>query len=53
MAGEIDVDNGVLKYISNRSGHYTPEPEYFEQTILHLERCGINFDSVELDVLEP
>jgi hypothetical protein len=53
MAGEMEVENGVLKSISNRSGHYTPEPEYLDQTISHLERSGIDFKSVEIDTLEP
>lgn len=53
MAGEMEVDNGILKSISNRSGHYTPKPEYLDQTISHLEQSGIDFKSVEIDILEP
>jgi len=49
----MEVNNGVLKSITNRSGHYTPKPEYFDQTISHLEQSGIDFKSVEIDVLEP
>ena len=52
MAGEMEVDNGILKSISNRSGHYTPKPEYLDQTISHLEQSGIDFKSVEIDILE-
>jgi len=53
MAGEIEIENGVLKSISNRSGHYTPKPEYLDQTISHLEQGGIDFKSAKIDILEP
>ena len=53
MAGEMEVVNGNLKSISNRSGHYKPKPEYLDQTVSHLERRSINFNSVKIDDLEP
>ncbi|MQA86273.1 MAG: hypothetical protein GEV03_16970 [Streptosporangiales bacterium] len=46
-AGEMRVVNGRLEYISDRSGHYKPTPEYLEQVVERLRRDGINFDDVE------
>ena len=39
-AGELVVENGVVKTISNKSGHYRPTAEMNEQVIKALESQG-------------
>lgn len=46
MAGELEVQNGSLKYISNNSGHYTPSEEFFQRGMNHMREQGIDFSYV-------
>ncbi len=48
-AGELKVDKqGVLKEISDRSGHYKPGEEQTKQTLEHLEQAkGVNLNNVK------
>jgi hypothetical protein len=39
-AGEIEVVNGLVKTVSNRSGHYTPDQSYTHQFVEQLWRKG-------------
>jgi hypothetical protein len=39
-AGELEVKAGVLKWISNKSGHYCPNLKHFLQVLHVLERKG-------------
>ncbi|MEJ7734968.1 MAG: hypothetical protein WKG00_37990 [Polyangiaceae bacterium] len=41
-AGELVVENGVVKTISNKSGHYQPTAEMNEQVIKALEAQGVD-----------
>lgn len=40
-AGEIESEKGILTAISDRSGHYQPEPELMENALKELEGKGI------------
>jgi hypothetical protein len=48
-AGEIEVRNGQLIAISDRSRHYLPGREFTDQAI--LEKCGIDTGSIEQDLI--
>lgn len=37
-AGEIEVDKGTLKWISNKSGHYAPSVVHMVQTLHQLQK---------------
>lgn len=50
-AGEVEVVEGVLKAISDRSGHYRPRRSYTSQAIEHMRRNNISFDGVTLDLV--
>ncbi|UYZ64406.1 hypothetical protein [Hymenobacter weizhouensis] len=40
-AGEVEVHNGVVKMVSNRSGHYMPDQSFTYQFIEQLWRRGV------------
>lgn len=40
-AGEIQVNNGILKMINNRSGHYRPSGTQLFQVVRQLRKSGI------------
>lgn len=44
-AGELICSKGRLVRISNKSGHYKPEPYYLAQVIRHFGQEGVNLDS--------
>ena len=49
-AGEMQIDdNGNLKYLNNKSGHYKPSPVHLSQVIHQLRRMGVqnNFTVAE------
>jgi hypothetical protein len=50
-AGEIEVRNGELIAISDRSGHYLPGREFTDQAIQELEKCGIDTGRIEQDLI--
>ena len=42
-AGEIRADrNGVITWISNKSGHYAPQIDHFLQVLHQLQKKGVN-----------
>ncbi len=47
-AGEIVVDNGVLRAVTRRSGHYQPTAEQLEQFLQKLGGSGINLNKVNV-----
>jgi hypothetical protein len=49
-AGELVVENGVVKTISNKSGHYQPTPAMNEQVFKSLETQGVDTSKVTRDV---
>ena len=44
-AGEMQVHDGHLLVLSNKSGHYTPPPVYLTQVIRVLGEGGVDEDS--------
>ena len=53
-AGELTVDCGVLKAVSNRSGHYEPPPSCLQPVMDVLSRMGVvNLGDVELELIKP
>jgi hypothetical protein len=50
-AGEMQVWDGQLKWISNKSGHYFPESEHFLQTLHAFQKKGVALDAVKLSFL--
>jgi hypothetical protein len=50
-AGEVEVHNGVLTSITDRSGHYQPPAEYTDQVIETLNSKGVDTDSVKVTKL--
>ena len=47
-AGEIEVRDGVLQSINDRSGHYKPTEKLFNQTVVELKAQGLGFDEAVL-----
>ena len=40
-AGEIEVVAGVVRWLSNKSGHYFPNPDHLIQVLHQLQKKGI------------
>jgi hypothetical protein len=49
FAGELLVEDGVIKAISNKSGHYFPPTEVVAQLLTQLAKEGIDVSSIRLD----
>ncbi len=47
-AGELEVQNGQIVGISDRSGHYQPEPEMTAQFLRYLEWKGVDLTRVTM-----
>lgn len=47
-AGEMAVENGVIKSISNRSGHYMPSDEFTRQGLRRLAHEGVDLRQIEM-----
>jgi len=45
-AGELVVENGVLKNVNNQSGHYTPPAAMLEQFMAQLRKEGVDVSEV-------
>jgi hypothetical protein len=43
-AGEIIIEDGKIKFINNRSGHYEPEDETLDNAIAKLLEQGVELD---------
>ena len=43
-AGELRVSNGYLKMLSNKSGHYRPNPDHLLQVIHIFDKAGVSGD---------
>ena len=48
-AGEIEVRNGELTAISDKSGHYRPSRAFTKQAIEELKKNEVSLESVVLD----
>lgn len=51
-AGMITVEKGVIKRVSNGSGHYLPSAHYLAQAVAGLVHLGASLDSLELGIIE-
>ena len=50
-AGELVVEDGVMKLMSNRSGHYRTDGEYLDQALQVLKHSGIETGGIRKDVI--
>jgi RHS repeat-associated protein len=50
-AGELQVDHGKLKLVSNRSGHYKPPGSLTNQLFAELQARGLNVAGVNKDYI--
>jgi hypothetical protein len=50
-AGELEVRNGTLTLLSDKSGHYRPQRSYTDQAIDRLAQNGVDFQQVTLDLV--
>src|SRR5258708_16978164 len=50
-AGEIEVAEGMLTALSDRSGHYLPTRGFTDQAIDQLKKKNISFQGVKLDLI--
>lgn len=41
-AGEIEVVNGFVTWLSNKSGHYAPDPDHLLQILHQLQKNAVN-----------
>jgi hypothetical protein len=46
-AGEIKVDHGTIKSITNKSGHYRPTAEEMLQVFRELRSRGVSLDRMQ------
>ena len=50
-AGEMQIFQGQLKYINNRSGHYQPPPKTLKSLLKFLEQKGVDLKKVQIEFL--
>jgi hypothetical protein len=51
-AGEIKIENGVLKHIDNTSGHYKPTEDNLRNCVQALNDEGLNLSQAEVVVVK-
>lgn len=51
-AGEVEVENGVIQSISNRSGHYQTDVNHFKQVIAELQKRGIELRPSQIEIIQ-
>ncbi|MDP1834624.1 MAG: hypothetical protein Q8K75_01730 [Chlamydiales bacterium] len=52
-AGELKIENGELKAISNRSGHYKPNEQNLLDVLKILDAKKVPLENVQLEVCSP
>lgn len=52
-AGDLNVDNGWLKTVSNNSGHYKPGKDQMLNTLDALQEMGVNDDMAQVELMKP
>lgn len=52
-AGQMEVENGVLRVFSDRSGHYAPPAEHTVQALRQLESQGVDLSRVGVKLEVP
>jgi hypothetical protein len=48
-AGDLQVDDGRVKAISNESGHYHPGAQHLVQSMEHLDGLGVEMGTAKVD----
>jgi len=48
-AGEVEVKQGEVKYISRASGHYKPEEEHHDQFVNELNSQGVDTSNTTME----
>lgn len=48
ISGEIFVENGVVKAITRRTGHYRADPRHINQFLHRLRRAGIDVSTINV-----
>jgi len=51
-AGEFRVENGIVTFISNKSGHYVPPWPYIQQVAEEWSTQGLSFRRVRFEIFE-
>jgi hypothetical protein len=52
-AGELQVSNGEIQIISDKSGHYMPTHDYTMQTVNYLRSLGLNINDSQIEFWSP
>jgi hypothetical protein len=52
-AGELQVSNGEIQIISDKSGHYMPTRDYTMQTVNYLRSLGLNIADGQIEFWSP
>ncbi len=52
-AGEMQVENGTLKFLNDHSGHYWPDSSFTDQAIEILRSGGVDMDAVTIERRPP
>lgn len=52
-AGEIQVTNGELRFLTDSSGHYRPAQKFSNQVIDQLRSEGLHIDPAQIDLRAP
>jgi uncharacterized protein (UPF0335 family) len=48
-AGELVVDQGVIREITRRSGHYQPTAEQLNQFVDRIDKSGIELSDIKVE----
>ena len=48
-AGEVEVRNGAIAFVSDNSGHYHPRPEHQQQFLNELREGGVDTSSIYVE----
>lgn len=51
-AGNLEIDNGILRNIKPHSGHYMPTTTEFIRLITIIQEKGVNMDEVALGTIK-
>jgi hypothetical protein len=50
-AGEIEISNGVIRSITDQSGHYRPPAEHLRKALQVIEAQGIKSSTINVTIL--
>lgn len=52
-AGELEVRDGVLRLVTDQSGHYQPAREFTLRAVDHLRQAGIRIQDRQIRMIAP